>query len=142
MSRAYRIKVAETLKKILHAKDGVSTQLEILQILSCEQMAQLLEAELVKQGFERDGDVLKKKLEDGIVVTVDPKTGMVNVNAEASTEVELSDNKEQQAWEEVADRVEETMRKKMKDDLCKKAMSGKRVCRLSLRIDWRRYWGI
>jgi len=53
MSRAYRISVRESLRRVLRAHDRVSTQLELLEILSPEEMAELLSLELEKGGFER-----------------------------------------------------------------------------------------
>ena len=46
MSRAYRIKVRESLRRTIRAHDRVSTQLELLEVLPPEQMAQLLTEEL------------------------------------------------------------------------------------------------
>ena len=46
MSRAYRIKVSESLNRVIRASDHVSTQLELLEILPQETMAALLEKEL------------------------------------------------------------------------------------------------
>ena len=42
MSRSYRLKVRETLRKVIRAEDHVSSQLELLEILPCDQMAELL----------------------------------------------------------------------------------------------------
>jgi hypothetical protein len=58
MSRAYRIRVRESLKRILRAKDQVSTQLELLEILPAEEMAGLLAQELECRGFLRQGRAL------------------------------------------------------------------------------------
>ena len=53
MSRAYRIRVSETVRRVLRATDHVSTQLELLEILPREQMADLLADELERHGFQR-----------------------------------------------------------------------------------------
>jgi hypothetical protein len=122
MSRAYRIKVAETLRRVLRASDGVSTQLEILEILPPEQMAELLVAELERRGYERKGELLQKALEGGIVVTVDPKAGTVTVQAESCSEVELQDTREGRTWEERTRRsAEEALKAQLRDDLGKRA---------------------
>jgi hypothetical protein len=124
MSRAYRIRVSETLKRVLHAKDGVSTQLEILELLPPEQMAQLLAEELERRGYQREGDVLVKELEGGIVVRVDPKTGLVTVQAEACDEVELKETREGRTWQEgraPQQRAEESLREQVRQDLDRKA---------------------
>ena len=46
MSRAYRITVKESLKKDLSASDEVCSDLEILEILPSDQMAELMRGEL------------------------------------------------------------------------------------------------
>ena len=51
MSRAYRIKVSESLHKIIRAEDRVSTCLEILNVLPQEEMAELLAQELQRRGY-------------------------------------------------------------------------------------------
>jgi hypothetical protein len=122
MSRAYRIKVAETLQRVLRAKDGVSTQLEILEILPPEQMEKLLAEELVGRGYEPDGDVLKKTLEGGIRVIVDPKTGTVTVQAEDCAEVQLQGEKEGRVWDETSRRrAEQGLHEQLRDELAKRA---------------------
>jgi hypothetical protein len=88
MSRAYRISVRETLNRVIRAEDHVSTQLELLEILPCEVMAELLRAELEKRGFRSEGEELVRE-QDGVVVTIDPRTGTVTVHAEAEEEVSL-----------------------------------------------------
>ena len=42
MSRAYRIRVQESLRRRIAAEDAVTTQLELLEVLPPEQMADLL----------------------------------------------------------------------------------------------------
>jgi hypothetical protein len=88
MSRAYRITVSESLKRVLRASDHVSTQLELLEILPHEQMAGLLGDELVRRGFQRQGKKLVRQGQ-GIAVTVDPETGTVTVQADATERVHL-----------------------------------------------------
>ena len=74
MSRSYRISVRESLRRVLRAHDRVSTQLELLEILSPAEMAELLSQELEKRGFERkDGELVREQ--NGVQVSVDPKTG-------------------------------------------------------------------
>src|SRR5262249_50768573 len=94
MSRAYRIKVRESLKKILRASDRVSTQLEILEILPPEQMAELLANELIGRGFEGEGKALGRK-ENGVTVSVEPESGTVTVRAEGSRKMEAETEAEE-----------------------------------------------
>jgi hypothetical protein len=48
MSRAYRIRVSESLNRTLQAEDEVCSQIELLEVLPPEQMAELLRDELIK----------------------------------------------------------------------------------------------
>lgn len=88
MSRAYRVTVRESLKRDLSASDEVCSNLEILEILPPEQMAELLRGELKGRGFQNDGEKLVRSGK-GVTVTVDPKTGEVSVKAETSDSVDL-----------------------------------------------------
>jgi FtsH ternary system domain X5 len=92
MSRAYRIRVRESLQRVLRARDHVSTQLEVLEILPADQMAQLLAEELERRGFHRRGKTLSRRHE-GITIQIDPETATVSVHAEAEDRVELEAEK-------------------------------------------------
>ncbi|MFK7768140.1 MAG: hypothetical protein AB8B55_13030 [Mariniblastus sp.] len=92
MSRAYKIKVSESVSKVIRAEDHVSTQLEMLEILPCDQMADLLAEELVKQGFERKGGKVVRN-EGDVTVEVDLESGTVSVRSEASDNVEVQGEK-------------------------------------------------
>jgi hypothetical protein len=123
MSRAYRISVRETLNRVICAEDHVSTQLELLEILPPEVMAQLLRAELEKRGFTSEGEELVRE-QDGVRVTVDPVTGTVTVHAEAAEEVELKG--ERTGWSGDPDgrdskRVREATKKELQKELEGKA---------------------
>jgi hypothetical protein len=99
MSRAYRIKVRESLDRTIRAQDTVSTRLEILQLLPVEQMAGLLAVELEKAGYERKGDALKRE-KDGVVISVNPSTGDVTVRAKSCEEVSLEAERDGRAYDE------------------------------------------
>jgi hypothetical protein len=123
MSRSYRIAVKESINRVIRAEDRVSTQLEILEILPPEQMATLLGAELEKQGFERQGDVLVRK-ENGVTITVDPAKGLVTVSAEVAEKVALETEREGRAYDDAgpnAKAVREQLRKEAQDSLEKQA---------------------
>jgi hypothetical protein len=97
MSRAYRISVKETVRKVVRAEDHVSSHLEMLDILPAGQMADLLAAELARQGFERDGETAQRR--DGeTTVTVDLKTGMVTVRSESKKKVEITEARTGTSW--------------------------------------------
>ncbi|MDX1928714.1 MAG: hypothetical protein SFV81_19450 [Pirellulaceae bacterium] len=93
MSRAYRIQVKESVTKVVRAEDHVSCQLELLEILPCEQTADLLGAELEKLGFVREGDIARRKT-GVITVTVELASGLVTVSAEETEKVQLEGTKE------------------------------------------------
>src|SRR5438105_4225673 len=87
MSRAYRVKVRETLRQVIRAEDHVGTRLELLEILPPEVMAGLLRQELIGRGFQpHDGALVRRR--DGITVTVEPESGTVTVRAESDQEFE------------------------------------------------------
>src|SRR5260370_10183031 len=99
MSRAYRIRVSESIHRVLRAGDRVSTRLEILEVLPPEQISALLAQELESRGYQRAGDELVRKT-DGVTVTVDVSTGTVTVAAQACEEVELEGIREARAYDE------------------------------------------
>ena len=86
MSRAYRIKVSESLTKIIKADDSVSTTLELLDILPPEEMAELLGEQLEKEGYEVTDGVARKSI-DGIDISIELSTGEVTISNEACEEV-------------------------------------------------------
>ena len=89
MSRAYRIRVSESLHRHIHLEDGVQAGLDILDILPSDAMAQLLRNELARRGFEdRDGEMVRQE-DDGTVVTVDPVAKTVTVRRETQADVAL-----------------------------------------------------
>jgi hypothetical protein len=119
MSRAYRIRVRESLKKVLRAHDKVSTQLEILEILPAEQIAQLLGEELERRGFERRGQTMVRQGR-GVTVSVDCETGEVTVQAEASEKVSLEGEREGHSYDDAgpgAKKTKEALREGLKKHL-------------------------
>jgi hypothetical protein len=99
MSRAYRIKVRESLDRTLRAEDSVSTRLEILELLPPEHMAGLLAAELEAAGYQREGKVLVRQ-QDGVFITVDPASGEVTVRAGSCEEVRVDAEQEGRAFDD------------------------------------------
>jgi hypothetical protein len=125
MSRAYRISVNETLKRVIRAQDHVSTQLEILGILSPEEMAQLLADELKGRGFKQQGDELVRE-KNGVKVSVDPSKGIVKVESELQEKLEIEGSKEGRVYTDVgpqAKTAKENLRKDLRDDLEKQAQA-------------------
>lgn len=123
MSRAYRIRVRESVSKELSASDEVCADLELLEILPGDQMTELLKKELAARGYEeRDGNMVRTK--DGVTVTVDPKAGAVTVRAESAEKVELETEKEGWGYDDVgprANQIREQLAEQAKADLERRA---------------------
>src|SRR5438034_631465 len=96
MSRAYKIKIKESARHVLRASDHVSTQLELLEILPPERMADLLASELQKRGFQTQVGKLTRKTPDGVVIEIDPASATVTVKAEIEQAVTVEG--ERQGW--------------------------------------------
>jgi hypothetical protein len=90
MSRAYRIAISEQLRRHIQVEDGVSSTLEVLPILPSERMGELLGAELVERGFVRQGDKAVRKEAGEVEVSVDLKTGKLDVTAKKGEQVDLA----------------------------------------------------
>lgn len=99
MSRAYRITVQDSVRKVVCADDHVSTQLEVLEVLPCEQMAELLAAELEKLGFDRDGQIMTRH-DSQIRVSIDILSGTVTVAATGDREVMVEGKKSQTTYDD------------------------------------------
>src|SRR4051812_42135162 len=100
MSRSYRVAVKESVSKVVCAEDRVSTQLEIIEVLPCDQMAALLEEELKQHGFEeKDGKMVRHQ--KGVTVTIEAATGTVTVSAEAAEHTSAEAEKEGRAYDDV-----------------------------------------
>lgn len=115
MSRAYRITVKESLQRDITASDEVCSDLEILEILPKEQMADLLKGELQGRGFEeQDGKMVRH--DEGVTVTVDPQTGEVSVKAEAADSVDLQAQRDDWGYDDVGP-GEEAIRRRASEQL-------------------------
>lgn len=110
MSRAYRIAVREGVQRVIRGEDCVSSQLELLEILPREEMAALLERELIARGFAKEGDVVVRKGENETVV-VDPKTGEVSVSSQLSEEVNVESERVRTGYDDMGPGREETERR-------------------------------
>src|SRR5262245_21367486 len=123
MSRAYRIRVQESLRRRIAAEDAVCTQLELLEVLPPEQMADLLRDELKRRGFEDKNGQLVRKIE-GLTATIDPKTGEVTIGAQESEQLELAGQREGIAYDDVgpnSKNVEKALGQRLRKDLEKQA---------------------
>ena len=122
MSRSYRIRVRQTLRRVIRASDHVSSQLELLEILPPEQMAELLARELTSRGFNREGDQVVRKAK-GVTVTVELADGTVTVAAESQQQVELSSEKDGRVYDSPrhAQQVKQQLREQLQASLEKDA---------------------
>ncbi len=118
MSRAYRIRLSESLRRHIKVDDGIQSSLELLDVLPREQMAELLERELAAAGFEEREDGQWVRVDDeGVEVRVDPKEGTVTVSAGTEQQVEISREREVRAWAENDSATRERARAELKADL-------------------------
>jgi hypothetical protein len=123
MSRAYRIRVSESLNRSLQAEDEVFAQLELLEVLPSEQMAELLRDELIQRGFaEKDGRL--QRTADGVTVEIDPNCGEVVLTSATERELEIEAEREGLAYDDFgpAERsVKKALKKQLQSDLQKQA---------------------
>jgi hypothetical protein len=98
MSRAYVIRVSETLRRHVHLEDGVRTSLEILDVLPPERMNALLRAELARAGFREEDGRLVRDEEGGVRVEVDPEARTVTLRIAGERELELEHTGEGRAY--------------------------------------------
>lgn len=89
MSRAYRIKVKESLSRHVQADDRVTSRLELLPVLPPDRTRALLEHQLRQRGYAVEGDVARKTA-DEVTVSVDLAQGEVTVEAEGHLHVDLT----------------------------------------------------
>lgn len=91
MSRAYRVRVAESLRTTVRGEDCVTGSVELLEVLPREEMAGVVAAELEAGGFERRPDGTMARVAGDVEVVVDPRTGAVTARAVAERELDLRD---------------------------------------------------
>jgi hypothetical protein len=89
MSRAYRIRVRESLRRVLRAEDHVRSQLEVLPILPAGEMAELLAEQLRSRGFELREDGRLVREQNGVTISIDALSGEVAARSEASASIAL-----------------------------------------------------
>lgn len=124
MSRAYRITVKESTTRDIKGSDEICTQLELLEILPPEQMADLLRGELKNRGFDESDDGTMTRKDGKITVTVDPCNGEVAVKSEASETVTLEAKREATTYDDIGPhdtQVRKQVSEQLKRDLEKKA---------------------
>jgi hypothetical protein len=124
MSRAYRIKVKEALKREVMAEDSICTQVELLQILPPESMGELLARELEARGFEPQEDgTLTRTEKTGVTIVIEPCTGEVTIRAESSQTVALEGTREGFGYDDIgrsSEQIKGRLSKELIDDLEKR----------------------
>ncbi len=124
MSRAYRITVRESTSRELKGSDEICTDLEVLEILPPEQMAELLKKQLKEKGFVEREDGKMVRQEGGTTVTIDPKTCEVSVKSDVQEEVSLEARREAFGYDDAGPSqrdIRERVQQQLKEDLEKKA---------------------
>ena len=112
MSRSYRISVRECVNRVIKAEDRISTQLEILEVLPADQMADLLARELEQDGYRREGNILVKVEGERVGRAYDdigPHAGQVRDNLRQELQRDLEkkvSDKTQELQSKVTDRLE------------------------------------
>lgn len=114
MSRAYRVRVSETLTRTVHVEDGLRFRLELLDVVGPERTGALLARELIEAGFEVEGDRARKQV-DGIELEVELDTGWVGLRL--GSEHSLQAEGELQRWVEEERRNEAGLREELKTRL-------------------------
>ncbi|MGZ3422670.1 MAG: hypothetical protein ACXVEF_02610 [Polyangiales bacterium] len=97
MSRAYRIRVSESIERIVHVEDGVATSLEILPILPKERMQELLAKELEGAGLTVKDGVAQKTAsspQGDVTIEVEVATGKVTVRVAHAEDVRVEADRE------------------------------------------------
>ncbi len=116
MSRAYRISVSESLRRVIKGSDHVTSQLEILAVVPPEELSQILADELAQRGFEKQPDGKWRREEDGIAVTVNAATAEVEVRAEVSQSVVLQSDLTGHYYDESSEAQRNHIRAKLRSD--------------------------
>ena len=123
MSRAYRIRVQESLRRRIAADDAVTTQLELLEVLPPEQMAELLRQELERRGFEnKDGQLIRR--EGDLTTAIDPASGTVTVSSGTEQDIELHGQREGLSYDDFGPGekgLRRNLEQQLKQDLEKQA---------------------
>ncbi|MBA3538954.1 MAG: hypothetical protein H0T79_04940 [Deltaproteobacteria bacterium] len=112
MSRAILVRVSESVVRTVHVEDGVESPLEMLPILAPERQSELLATELEGQGFEREGDTMKRTEPDGIEIVVDLKNAKVSVKLGANADLAETLERQGRSYDDARDRdkIEENLR--------------------------------
>ncbi len=122
MSRAYRIRVRESVRRVVRGSDRVVTQLELLDVLPAEQMRARLSQELASRGFQDiEGEMVRTGA--GVTIRIDPASGAVCVESQVEQDIKVDGSKSGWADEDFGgrgrSRVEAALREKLQRELAR-----------------------
>jgi hypothetical protein len=122
MSRAYRIEVKESEKRTIRASDEIGTSIELLEIVSPEETAELLVADLKKRGFkDNEGKLVRES--GKTTITVDPCQGEVVIRSSQEVNSEKESTQTGVAIDDIrgsGDLVTNNLKEKAHRDIDKK----------------------
>jgi len=110
MSRRYRLRVSESITRVVHVEDHVEAALELLPVLAPERLSQLLAEELARRGFTRAGGDMIRTEDDGTEVRVARAEGTISIRAQADAEIVRAVEKETMVPEERRAEAEQGVR--------------------------------
>ena len=123
MSRAYRIQVKESERRVVKASDEIGTRLELLDILPPEATTELLKGELKSRGFEEADDGTMVRKSGAITVSVDPCNGDVTVKSETKEDKTIEVTRDGHAIDDIKgsrNAVTGRLKQKAKDEIEKR----------------------
>ena len=123
MSRAYRIQVKESERRVVKAADEICTRLELLDVLPPEATAEILKGELKSRGFKEQTDGTLQRESGTTTVTVDPCNGEVTVKSESKSEIAVEVKRDGHAIDDIKNSrqlVEKRLKEKAKEEIEKR----------------------
>lgn len=93
MSRPYRLRVAETVRRHVVVEDGLECGLDLLQIVPREEETQILEEELARRGFVIEAGTARREDASGVVAQIDLAARRVHVGKRAEREIERTETR-------------------------------------------------
>ncbi|MCA9587934.1 MAG: hypothetical protein KC657_21570 [Myxococcales bacterium] len=100
MSRAYRVSIRGSVRRVVHVEDGVCGAIELLPIVSRERTSELLAAALEARGFTVDAGRARRDEGEGVSIEVDLATGEVRITAEREQQIEVERERTGSVYEE------------------------------------------
>lgn len=122
MSRAYRIELSDSLRQRAVVSDGIDTRLDILPILSKEEMGKLVAEELKLRDFKERTDGKWQHLEpDGVMVVIDTEENTIEVRLQKETEIEVTKKISKVVEEEYEKQEKQRLQEKLQESLKEEA---------------------